>query len=70
VGQPLERSLKPRSRIGGGIVQALAGDASVRPLDESIEPAVLAVIVLLAGAEVAIRWEPSRPYPTFGSATA
>ena len=29
-GEPLERSLKPRSRLAGGVVQALAGDASVR----------------------------------------
>ncbi|MFM7183902.1 MAG: DUF1559 domain-containing protein [Planctomycetota bacterium] len=55
LGQPLEKSLKPRSRIGGGVVQALAGDASVRPLDDSIEPAVLAALVTRDGGELATR---------------
>lgn len=55
LGQPLERSLKPRSRIGGGVVQTLAGDASVRPVDDAIEPAVLAALVSRAGGEVPTR---------------
>ena len=55
LGEPLERSLKPRSRIGGGVVQVLAGDASVRPLEDSIEPAVLAALVSRSGGEASPR---------------
>lgn len=54
-GSPLELSLKARSRVGGGVVQALAGDASVRPLDDSIEPAVLTALVSRAGREITDR---------------
>jgi len=54
-GSPLEQSLKPRSRIGGGVVQVLAGDASVRPLDDIIEPAVLQALVSRAGGEAISR---------------
>jgi prepilin-type N-terminal cleavage/methylation domain-containing protein len=50
-GRPIEQSLKPRSRIGGGVVQVLAGDASVRPLDDTIEPAVLGALTSRAGGE-------------------
>lgn len=50
-GDALEQSLKPRSRIGGGMVQALAGDASVRPVDDTIEPAVLGALVSRSGGE-------------------
>lgn len=50
-GGPLERSLKPRSRLAGGVVQVLAGDTSVRSLAESIDPAVLAAAVSRAGGE-------------------
>jgi hypothetical protein len=51
MGSPLEQSLKPRSRIGGGVVQVLAGDASVRPIDDTIEPEVLNALVSRAGGE-------------------
>lgn len=50
-GDPLTQSLKPRSRIAGGAVQTLAGDASVRPLDDSIDPAVLAAVVSRSGGD-------------------
>lgn len=55
LGTPLERSLKPRSRIDGGVVQTLAGDASVRPLDDTIDPAVLTGLVSRAGGEAISR---------------
>jgi prepilin-type N-terminal cleavage/methylation domain-containing protein len=48
---PLESSLKPRSRLSGGVVQALAADSSVRPLDEALDPAVLTALVSRAGGE-------------------
>jgi prepilin-type N-terminal cleavage/methylation domain-containing protein len=48
---PVEASLKPRSRLAGGVVQALAGDTSVRSLAEAIEPAVLAALVSRAGGD-------------------
>lgn len=51
-GSPLELSLKARSRIGGGVVQVLAGDASVRPLEDTIDPALLITLVSRAGGEV------------------
>lgn len=54
-GGALDLSIKPRSRIGGGVVQALAGDASVRPLDDTIEPTVLAALVSRAGGEAVSR---------------
>ena len=44
MGGPIERSLKPRSRIGGGVVQTLAGDASVRSIDDAIELHLLALL--------------------------
>lgn len=47
----LETSLRPRSRLPGGVVQALAGDASVRSLAEAIDPAVLVALVSRAGAD-------------------
>jgi prepilin-type N-terminal cleavage/methylation domain-containing protein len=50
-GGPLERSLKPRSRLAGGVVQALAGDTSVRSLAESIDPVVLAAAASRSGGE-------------------
>lgn len=52
-GGPLAASLKPRSRLPGTVVQALAGDASVRPLEEAIDATVLAALVSRAGGEVA-----------------
>lgn len=48
---PLETSLKPRSRLAGGVVQALAGDTSVRSLDEATDPAVLTALVSRAGGD-------------------
>lgn len=54
-GDPLERSLKPRSRIYGGVVQVLFGDASVRPLDDAIGPAVMSALSSRCGGEVTIR---------------
>lgn len=52
-GGPLELSLKPRSRLAGGVVQALAGDTSVRSLAAAIDPAVLEAAVSRAGGEPA-----------------
>ncbi len=49
----VETSLKPRSRLAGGVFQALAGDGSVRSLAESIEPSVLTALASRAGADVA-----------------
>jgi len=54
-GTPLERSLKPRSRIAGGLVQAVGCDGAVRPIDDSIAPAVLAAIVSRADGDVGPR---------------
>ena len=48
---PIETSLKPRSRLAGGVVQTLAGDASVRPLAEAIDPAVFTALVSRAGGD-------------------
>ena len=48
---PVETSLKPRSRLTGGVVQALAGDTSVRSLAEAIDPAVLTALVSRAGGD-------------------
>jgi prepilin-type N-terminal cleavage/methylation domain-containing protein len=50
-GGPLERSLKPRSRLAGDVVQSLAGDASVRSLAAAIDPVVLAAAASRAGGE-------------------
>ena len=51
-GGPLERSLKPRSRLAGGVVQALAGDTSVRSLAVTTDPAVLEASVSRSGGEI------------------
>ena len=48
---PLETSLKLRSRLAGGVVQALAGDTSVRSLDEATDPAVLTALANRAGGD-------------------
>lgn len=56
---PLAASLAPRSRLVGGVVQALAGDTSVQPLAESIDPAVLAALVSRAGGEAVYSQSPS-----------
>ena len=50
----LESSLAPRSRISGNQFQALAGDGSVRVVQESIAAALLACLVSRAGGEVAV----------------
>jgi prepilin-type N-terminal cleavage/methylation domain-containing protein len=50
-GTPLESSLKPRSRLAGDLVQTLAADSSVRPLDRAIDAAVLTALVSRAGGE-------------------
>lgn len=50
-GTPLETSLKPRSRLSAGPVQALAADSSVRPLDQAIDPVVLTALASRAGGE-------------------
>ena len=54
VGQsPLETSLKPRSRLGGGVFQALAGDGAVRPLADDISADLLQALVSRSGSEIA-----------------
>lgn len=50
----LESSLAPRSRISGNQFQALAGDGSVRVVQESIGAPLLAGLVSRAGGEVAV----------------
>jgi prepilin-type N-terminal cleavage/methylation domain-containing protein len=50
-GGSLERSLKPRSRLAGDVVQSLAGDASVRSLAVATDPVVLEAVVSRAGGE-------------------
>jgi prepilin-type N-terminal cleavage/methylation domain-containing protein len=45
------RSLRPRSRRADGLVQSLAGDGSVRSIDESIDAAVFAALVSRAGGD-------------------
>jgi prepilin-type N-terminal cleavage/methylation domain-containing protein len=45
------RSLLPRSRRADGLVVALAGDGSVRLLDETLDAAILAALVSRAGGE-------------------
>lgn len=47
----LETSLKPRSRIAGAVLQALAGDGSVQAMDESIQARLLASLTTRAGGE-------------------
>lgn len=48
----LETSLKPRSRMSGTVFQALAGDGSVRSIDEKIPAALLTALTSRAGGEV------------------
>lgn len=50
-GGPLELSLKPRSRIGDGSVQALAADGSVRGVAEEVSATVLDALTSRAGGE-------------------
>jgi len=46
-----ETSLKPRSRGGDGVFQALAGDGSVRTLAENVAGGVLAALATRGGGE-------------------
>jgi prepilin-type N-terminal cleavage/methylation domain-containing protein len=50
---PLETSLKPRSRLPGGVFQALSGDGGVRSVAESISGTLLQSLTSRSGAEVA-----------------
>lgn len=47
----LQTSLKPRSRLPGKVLQALAGDGSVESLDEAIDRSVLVARTSRAGGE-------------------
>jgi hypothetical protein len=49
---PLETSLKPRSRLPGGVFQVLAGDGGVRPVSEGISVDLLQSLTSRAGGEV------------------
>ena len=49
----LETSLKPRSRLTGGVFQVLAGDGGVRSVSESIAVDLLQSLTSRAGGEVA-----------------
>ena len=48
---PVEASLKPRSSLGGAVLQALAGDGSVRSIDESIPAAFLGALTSRSGGD-------------------
>ena len=50
---PLETSLKPRSRLPGGVFQVLSGDGGVRPVSEGIAVELLQSLTSRAGGEVA-----------------
>jgi hypothetical protein len=50
---PLETSLKPRSRLAGGVFQVLSGDGGVRSVAESISVDLLQSLASRSGAEVA-----------------
>jgi len=50
---PLETSLKPRSRLPGGVFQALSGDGGVRSVAEGISSTLLQSLASRAGGEVA-----------------
>jgi len=49
---PLETSLKPRSRLAGGVFQVLSGDGSVRAVNEGISVDLLQSLTSRAGGEV------------------
>lgn len=49
----LETSLKPRSRLPGGVFQVLSGDGGVRPVAEGIAVELLQSLTSRAGGEVA-----------------
>jgi prepilin-type N-terminal cleavage/methylation domain-containing protein len=50
---PLETSLKPRSRLPGGVFQVLSGDGGVRSVSEGIAVELLQSLTSRAGGEVA-----------------
>jgi prepilin-type N-terminal cleavage/methylation domain-containing protein len=50
---PVETSLKPRSRLPGGVFQVLSGDGAVRPVSETISANLLQALASRAGSEVA-----------------
>ena len=50
---PMETSLKPRSRLPGGMFQVLACDGGVRSVDEGISVDLLGSLTSRAGGEVA-----------------
>jgi hypothetical protein len=47
----VETSLKPRSRIAGMVLQVLAGDGSVRGVEESISATALTTVTTRAGGK-------------------
>jgi len=49
----LETSLKPRSRLPGGVFQVLSGDGGVRSVAESISVALLQSLASRSGGETA-----------------
>ena len=51
---PLETSLKPRSRLPGGVFQVLSGDGGVRPVSEGIAVDLLESLTSRSGGEVAL----------------
>ena len=50
---PLETSLKPRSRLAGGVFQVLSGDGGVRAVAEGIAVDLLQSLTSRAGGEIA-----------------
>ena len=50
---PLETSLKPRSRLPGGVFQVLSGDGGVRPVAADISGTLLQSLASRSGGEVA-----------------
>jgi prepilin-type N-terminal cleavage/methylation domain-containing protein len=50
---PLETSLKPQSRLPGGVFQSLSGDGGVRSVSEGISVDLLQSLTSRAGGEVA-----------------
>jgi hypothetical protein len=47
----VQTSLKPRSRLAGGVLQALAGDGSVRPVAEGVAADMLGSLASRSGGE-------------------
>ena len=52
-GSPLETSLKPRSRLAGGVFQVLSADGGVRSLAEGISVELLRTLASRAGGDIA-----------------